>query len=115
MARILIAEPSAAVRQLLEHVITDLGHQAMTPAGLSRDLDCDVLLLEPAWPVGCALAWQLLARRSTLPIIFVGSTKHAKLAETLVAHTELAKPFALEDLERAIIEAVTEAETPIDE
>jgi CheY-like chemotaxis protein len=113
MARILIAEPSAAVRQLLEHVITDLGHQAMSPAGLSRDLDCDVLLLEPAWPHGCELARQLLARKSTLPIVFVGSTKHTRLAETLGAHAEIAKPFALEDLERAITEAVTE--THVDE
>ena len=107
MAYILIAEPSAALRQLLEHVITDLGHQAVSPDELSGDVDCDVLLLEPAWPRGCRLARQLVARKPTLPIIFVGGTKRAKLAEALVAHAEVPKPFALEDLERAIIETVT--------
>jgi CheY-like chemotaxis protein len=112
MAHILIAEPSAAVRQLLEHVITGLGHQAVNPDELSGDLDCDVLLLEPAWPRGCRIARQLLGRKPALPIIFVGGTKQAKLAETLMAHAEIPKPFALEDLERAIIEAVAEAGKP---
>jgi CheY-like chemotaxis protein len=110
MALILIAEPSAAVRQLLEQVVTDLGHQAISPTDRSGDLDCDVVLLEPTWPLGRRLAERLGSRKPRLPSIFIGSTKHPRVAGALVAHAEVAKPFALQDLQRAIADAVTEAE-----
>jgi CheY-like chemotaxis protein len=113
MALILIAEASKAVRQLLEHTVAHLGHQPITPSDTSDDPNCDLLLLDPTWPRGRRLAERLRSRNPTLPIIFIGSTKQPPLADSLAVHTRVPKPFALQDLERAIAAALlpTHAET----
>jgi CheY-like chemotaxis protein len=114
MTLVLIAEPSARVRQLLEQVVTDLGHETVCLGDPSGDLACDVLILEPTWPSGRRVAERLRSRQPDLPIILVGSTKHPKLSDALTGYTRVAKPFALHDLQRALTDAAAEAEAHTD-
>ena len=67
MARILIAEPTPALHQLLEQVVTDVGHEPVDAAGACEKLACDALILEPDWPGARRLAECLRHTAPTLP------------------------------------------------
>jgi CheY-like chemotaxis protein len=110
MARILISEPHDAVRQLLERMLTRLGHEPIVvrvpaPEHLAR---ADVLVVEPAAPLGEVLAQAASIANPSLPIICASVTgPPPELANLGVVFAAcLVKPFTIEQLGGAIDEAL---------
>jgi CheY-like chemotaxis protein len=113
MARILISESHDEVRRLLERMVTRLGHQPIiarvpVPQQLTS---ADVLVVEPATPVGAVLAQATCIVNPSLPIICASlSAPPPELAELgVVFAASLVKPFTLEQLGSAIEEALLAA------
>lgn len=106
MARILISEPDDDVRRLLERMFASLGHEPIavmmpTPEQL---LSADVLVVEPADPIGMVLAQAASIARASLPLICAsGAAPPPESAELgVVFATALVKPFTIEQLRAAI-------------
>jgi len=110
MARILIAYPTASIRQLLERVVAELGHEAGTSPDAPGAFACDVLVLDPAWPDAYRLALKLRARRPELPVVCVSSRSPSAFAAQLPSSAFLVLPVALDELEQILRAAVAEAE-----
>jgi DNA-binding response OmpR family regulator len=110
---VLICEPHAEVRALLAHVVTRLGFEPVyadaRSGGAQSDTDVDILLLEPADPAALSTARALRLRRRELPIICASIYPDLPDAEGLHPLAYLIKPFALIDLERALLAAVESA------
>lgn len=108
--KVLICEPHAEVRALLGHVVTRLGFEPVyadtRSGGVLADADVDVLLMEPADPTALSTARALRLRRRELPIICASIYPDSPGAERLRPLAYLMKPFALVDLERALLTAV---------
>ena len=105
MARILIAEPSAEIRELLQHLVTRLGHVPLI-AGESADGDAfDAVVAEPAMG---GLGWARRARERDpdVPIVFVSIEPASSEARALNPAAYLMKPFGRCDFERALAKAV---------
>ena len=106
MARILICEPHQQVRELIERVVTRLGHEPVAVRGPSpQELsNADVFVLEPAAPIGATLAQAASVIDRSLPLICVSVTvPSAEFAELGVVFAAiLVKPFASEQLSAAI-------------
>jgi DNA-binding NtrC family response regulator len=107
-ARVLIGEPFPEVRQLLERAVDLLGHEpvAHQPGAAAMPRDVDVLVLEPALEGGLELARALRAGNPDLPVICTCSEAPATEFSELSPIAYLVKPFALADLERALLDAV---------
>jgi DNA-binding response OmpR family regulator len=109
----LICEPHAEVRALLGHVVARLGFEPVyadaRSGGAQSDADVDILLLEPADPAALSTARALRLRRRELPIICASIYPDLSDAEGLHPLAYLIKPFALIDLERALLAAVESA------
>jgi two-component SAPR family response regulator len=106
----MICEPHAEVRGLLAHVVTRLGFEPVfadaRSGGALADADVDVLLIEPADPTALSTARALRLRRRELPIICASIYPESPAAERLRPLAYLIKPFALVELERAVLTAV---------
>lgn len=106
MARILISESHGDVRRLLERMVTRLGHEPTavimpTPEQLTS---ADVLVVEPADPVGAVLAQAARLANPSLPLICASVAAAApELAELGVEFAAtLVKPFTAEELRSAL-------------
>ena len=112
MARILITEPHDDVRRLLQRMVTRLGHEPIATRAPSSEhfTSADVLLVEPAAPVGMVLAQAAHIIDPSLPLICVSVTSpRPELAELgIVFAACLVKPFNLPQL-RAAIDAALRA------
>ena len=73
------------------------------------DADVDVLVIEPADPSALSTARALRLRRRELPIICASIYPDSPGAERLQPLAYLMKPFALVELERALLAAVESA------
>jgi DNA-binding response OmpR family regulator len=109
--RVLIGEPFAPVRELLERAVSGLGHEALTPGPdwEGQLPDVDVLVLEPSYEEGVALARALRRLKPELPVICAYGLAPDPSIEDLEPVAYLAKPFALAELERALTEAARRA------
>jgi DNA-binding response OmpR family regulator len=111
--RVLIGEPFPEVRVLLERAVSRLGHEPVPHhAGWDTEgelPDVDVLVLEPAFEDGVALARALRRAKPDLPVICACSSAPDESVQELEPVAYLAKPFALSELERALKEAVRRA------
>jgi CheY-like chemotaxis protein len=111
MARVLIAEPSADVRALLERSIRRLGHEPIvhdrrrTPG----EDDIDVLLLEPAFNGGLELARAMRATQPQLAIVICSIFPPSSELHELEPVAHVLKPFQREALEEALTAAVLAA------
>jgi CheY-like chemotaxis protein len=110
MARILISEPHDDVRRLLERMVTRLGHEPIvvgvpTPEQL---MSADLMVVEPAAPVGAVLAQAACIASPSLPLICASvAAAPPELAELGVVFAAcLLKPFILRQLAAAIDEAL---------
>jgi DNA-binding response OmpR family regulator len=113
MPRILIAEPYPEIRELLTHVVTNLGFEpVLMDAGQEQLPETDVMLLEPALPGGVELAQSLRKARPDLPIVCVGSDTATAEIVALAPVAYLLKPFALTALQTALEHAVERASIP---
>lgn len=112
-ARVLIGEPFPEVRQLLERAVDHLGHEALThePGAAGPPLDVDVLVLEPSYEGGLALAQELRRENPGLSVICTCSETPGSDIRELAPVAYLVKPFALADLERALADAVRRSVT----
>jgi len=114
MPRILIAEPYPEIRELLTHVVTNLGFEPVLvdAPGQEQLPETDVLLLEPALPGGVELAQSLRKARPDLPIVCVSIYPATAEIAALAPVAYLLKPFALTALQTALEHAVERASIP---
>lgn len=111
MARILISEPHDDVRRLLERMLLRLGHEPIAVVVPAPELltSADVLLVEPAAPVGAALAQAANIVNPSLPLICASVTSPpselSKLGIDFAA--TLVKPFTSQQLRGAIDQALS--------
>lgn len=107
--RILVAEPSPDVRELLVRAIEESGHRAEIwqgePAGPPASLD--LLMGEPADPSVLALAHALRRTRPDLPIVWVSVVPPSRATRALSPSAHLVKPFSLAELGAAIQAALS--------
>jgi CheY-like chemotaxis protein len=113
MAKVLIAEPSADVRALLERAIVRLGHEPLVHDSriAPSDDDVDVLLLEPAFNGGLELAHRLRARQPDLAIVICSIFPPSPQLNELGPVAHVLKPFQRDQLEQALATAVAVAAT----
>jgi DNA-binding NtrC family response regulator len=111
MARILISESHEDVRRMLERMVTRLGHEPIvtnvpTPESLQS---ADVLVVEPAAPIGVVLAQAACIVNPALPIVCASvAAPPPELAELGVEFAAaLVKPFTAEQLDAAIARALS--------
>ena len=113
MARILIGEPDAEIRNLLEVNVRRLGHEPVIADG-SRPLDAAAAaaVLEPSAPDQLELAHRLRQLRADLPLIFVSTEPSTVETRALAPVQHLLKPFQRSELAAAIEAALqTSADT----
>lgn len=110
MAQILISEPHPDVRRLLERMAIRLGHTPVVAdvASAEQLRSADVLLVEPASPVGMALVQAASIAVPSLPIVCASVTapppEIAQLGVSFAA--TLIKPFTIDQLGAAIERAL---------
>jgi len=111
MARVLIAEPSADVRALLERSIVRLGHEPVVhDRRIGDDAEAaDVLLLEPAFNGGLELARALRALHPDLPIVICSIFPPNPQLQELGPVAHVLKPFQRDALEDALTAAIAAA------
>ena len=106
MARILVSESHEDVRRLLVRMLTRLGHEpiVVTVPAPEQLLSADVLVVEPAAPIGAVLAQAARLVNPSLPLICASvEAPPAELAELgIVFAVSLVKPFTAEQLRAAI-------------
>ena len=110
MARILIIEPHAEVRDLLARVVTRMGHEPVPSTGRGEDdlSGIDVVLLEPAAWEGVDVA--RAAKSCGATIVGVSIFPASEEVGELQPVAYLLKPFSLAELEQAIAAAVAAGE-----
>jgi DNA-binding response OmpR family regulator len=105
VARILIVEPHADVRSLLEHVVRRLGHEAVYADGNGGPMqDVDAAVIEPGDFAGIRLARQV--RELGRPVVFTSIFPAEREALDLGPAAYFVKPFALQELEAALVAAL---------
>ena len=105
MARILIAEPHAELRELLAVICERLGHEAIRWHGGDAP-EVGLLLFEPADAPSFTLAQRLRAADAGLPMIDVSMLPPSAETRALSPASHLLKPFSLEQLEGALERAL---------
>ncbi|HEY3920976.1 MAG TPA: hypothetical protein VGL76_02580 [Gaiellaceae bacterium] len=109
MARILIVEPHADIRALLEHVVRRLGHEPVLADW--HDLEppaVDAAVIEPGDPQGIPYARAL--RSQGLPVVFTSIFPAEPDALDLEPAAYFVKPFALNELENVLCSALESGE-----
>ena len=105
VARILIVEPHADVRSLLELVVRRLAHEPVVWDGSDPEpLRADAAVIEPGEGAGLALARRL--RRLGVPVLFTSIFPADHEALELQPAAYLVKPFPLYALEHALAAAL---------
>jgi DNA-binding response OmpR family regulator len=105
VARILIVEPHADIRSLLELVINRLGHEPVIYNGGSEEqANIDAAVIEPGEGPGIAVARQL--RPQGVEVVFISIFPPELDVLDLKPSAYLVKPFPLYALENALTEAL---------
>jgi DNA-binding response OmpR family regulator len=111
VARILIVEPHADIRSLLEHVVNRLGHEAVYHDGNGSPMpEVDAAVIEPGDFAGLRLA--RCVREQGRPVVFTSIFPAEREALELTPSAYFVKPFALQELEAALAAALA-APTPL--
>lgn len=113
MARILVAEDNASVREFVERGLTHFGHDVVCVADGGAALAClnrdsyDLLITDIVMPVmdGIALALKASADAPDMPVLmmtgYANERQRAYNLQELIAEV-LDKPFSLDDLNAAV-------------
>ncbi|MCW2955020.1 MAG: response regulator receiver protein [Conexibacter sp.] len=111
MSRVLIAEPSADIRALLEHVVARAGHYPIRyqRSRHGRLPDVDVLLLEPALVGGIELASRVRTEQPHVAIVICSIFSPGPQTQELDPVAHVLKPFPRETLEDALRLAIATA------
>jgi CheY-like chemotaxis protein len=107
VARILIAEPHAEVRQLFVHFVSALGHEPVVYDPAIADVAVDALILEPAMSGAFELIESMRALDTDLPVIAVSVYPPTELPIGLTWTSFHVKPFGLNALREALAQHVT--------
>lgn len=102
MARIILCEADADVRELLTTLLSRLGHEVEVAHPGGAPPDGELLILEPAAPAYLALAQSIRGRSPDLPVLCVSVLPEEADFLELGPLVYLVKPFALDDLRDAI-------------
>jgi DNA-binding response OmpR family regulator len=105
MAAILISEPNFEIRELLARVIEAMACETATSPATDADA-VDLLLVEPGWPEGLALARRLRAARPELPIVLLSIYPPQLESELLSPTAYLVKPFSVAELQGVLRNAL---------
>jgi DNA-binding response OmpR family regulator len=101
VARILIVEPHADIRTLLEHAVRRAGHEpVIAEINGSGPPDVDAAVIEPGDRQGLAVARVLRSRG--LPVVFASIFPAEPEMLELEPAAYFIKPFALADLAQAL-------------
>jgi hypothetical protein len=104
VARVLICEPHPEVRELLSRIVVRLGHE---PVLDDADLaPVDAIVLEPSHPACVERAQAFRAVNGHTPIVCTSIDLPGAGARRLAPSAYLIKPFALPDLEAALVSAL---------
>ena len=109
MATILIVDPDAATRSLLEVLCRRLGHAPVGAVDWIDGAEPDLLLLEPASRPGMRLARGFRRRFPHLPILCVSIDGPSGETLSLDPVAHVMKPFRRSQLERALEQALVPA------
>jgi hypothetical protein len=101
MAGVLISEPNAEVRGLLELLVARLGHRPVRPEELGDGPEPELVLLEPASSAGVELA-----KRLKIPVICASILPRGPEVDGLELVSYLVKPVRLHELANAIAAAL---------
>ena len=105
MARILICEPVAETRELLERLINRMGHVIV---GIDDLESVDVLVFEPGSPAGRAIARRVLRACPQASLVACSAEPaRAQQLNTPRLVASLLQPFSPEDLARALLACTT--------
>ena len=105
MARVLVSEPHTEVRELIAHVVEAMDWTAETSSAADADA-IDLLLVEPGWAEGLAVAHRLRAERPALPIVCLSIYPRELETELLFPTAYLVKPFSVVELQGALRNAL---------
>ena len=109
MARVLINEPHVDVRALLTFVVRRLGHEPVLADGsLDQLLGADAYVFEPGHDAALALAAWARQHAPRVALLCASIFPPGHATDALEPDAYLVKPFPLEQLERALIEALGE-------
>jgi DNA-binding response OmpR family regulator len=109
VARILICEPHDDISALLELVVRRLGHEPVTFAGGDVDhIGIDAAVVEPGEAAALTVARKL--RANDVPVLFTSIYPPDAEVLELKPAAYLVKPFPLYALERALEEALQNAQ-----
>jgi len=112
VARILIFEPHADIRSLLELVVHRLGHEAVLVDDANAALlPVDAAVIEPGDGNGLPLAQRLRAQGTPIVFASIFPPDNELLALGPVAY--LVKPFSLYELETALCDALGDADRAV--
>lgn len=102
--RILVAEPSQEVRELLVATLQENGHETETWQGEETwpAVPFDLLVGEPADATVLALAHRIRTARPDLPIIWVSVAPPSPHTRALDPAAHLVKPFSLSELNATV-------------
>jgi CheY-like chemotaxis protein len=111
VARILVADPSPEISDLLTHIVLGMGHE---PSALSDVPEAglagvDVMVYEPGNPAIRAAARALRAARPCAALVGVSIYPPDDETSALEPFAYLIKPFSLGAIQRAIAEALANA------
>ena len=105
MARVLIVEPHADIRSLLELVVRRLGHEPLVHASGPVDVAAvDAAVIEPGEGAGLPVAREL--KTAGVPVLFTSIFPADREALDLQPTAYLVKPFPLYALEAALAMAL---------
>jgi CheY-like chemotaxis protein len=105
MARILIVEPHADLRTLLDLVVRRLGHEPVVQGpGEGDPVDLDAGVIEVGDGSGLLAARRL--RELGRPVVLMGVVPAGDEARAIAPAAYLVKPFPLHRLERALSAAL---------
>ena len=102
MARILIGEPSAEVRELLVRILARLGHEPLVPNPDGEQPLPDIFLFEPEADEFLSLAATLRRRRPELPLVICSVCPPSAETRALAPVRHLLKPFVRAELVDAL-------------
>jgi len=108
VARILIVEPHADIKALLEHVVRRLGHEAVHVDDECSACDVDAAVIEPGDHRGLPLAREL--RLLGRPVVFASIFPAEREVLELEPAAYFVKPFALTELATALSAALATRE-----
>jgi hypothetical protein len=104
VAKILILEPHADVRDLIAHVVEDAGHEPVLDE--NGGLQVDAMLLEPASPILRRTARKVLESRPETALVCVSIDPPNTASSSLRPAVHVLKPFSLGELKQALADAL---------